>query len=96
MGKQNGNPASRYSRVGGDKRGTAQATWEDAEADALWRTIIAVTNAGDGITLSKTQDQGALSLIILSGTERIRYYPRTEEDIATLLQDIRISLDATD
>lgn len=96
VGKSGGNSGSRYGSLSRDTPMADQATWEDASAEDLWRTIIAVTNAGDGLTLSKTRDGGALSLVILTGDDRIRKYCRGEEDTANVLREIRASLEATD
>ena len=73
-----------------------KASWEDADQEELWRTIIAVTEAGDALTLSKTMDGGAVSLTILSGSERIRNYAHGADEIADLLARIRVTLEATD
>ena len=95
-GKSAGSSASRYGRLG-DSRGAAEkASWEDADQEELWRTIIAVTEAGDALTLSKTMDGGAVSLTILSGSERIRNYAHGADEIADLLARIRVTLEATD
>jgi hypothetical protein len=72
------------------------ASWEDADSDELWKTITAIVNAGDAVTLGRTRDGGALSLVILSGDDRIRRYARGADEIHSLLVDIRTSLEATD
>lgn len=89
LGKSSGGGADRYSRLGSGKPQADQASWEDATPDALWRAVIAVTNAGDGITLSKTKDGGALAVTLLHGGQRIPHYPRGEEAIEQLLLTIR-------
>jgi len=72
------------------------ASWEDADQEELWRTITEIVNAGDAVTLGRTRDGGALSLVILSGDERIRRYARGADELAALLKEIRTSLAATD
>lgn len=96
LGKPQRNNTSRYARVSDAKPLSNPATWEDADPHDLWKTIVAITDAGDGVTLARTRDGGAISLVILSGDERIRKYARGEEDTATLLREIRESLEATD
>ncbi len=96
VGKSGGHSASRYHLVGGSEQSHAQATWEDAEPDDLWRTVTAIVNAGDAVTLGRTRDGGALSLTILSGDERIRRYARGDVEVKELLAEIRASLEATD
>lgn len=96
VGKSNGNPTTRYGSVRNSPSSQDAATWEDADQEELWRTITAIVNAGDAVTLGRTRDGGALSLVILSGDERIRRYARGADEIHSLLVDIRTSLEATD
>lgn len=96
MGKPERNNSSRYARIGSNQPRNDLATWEDAAQEALWRTVLAVTNAGDAITFGRTRDGGAVSVVILSGDERIRKYARGEEEIDALLTEIRTALEATD
>jgi hypothetical protein len=96
MGASAGNPTNRYARLGVGKPDAERATWEDAEQEDVWRTICKVTDAGDGITFSHTKDGGAVSIVILSGDERIRLYARGAEEIKERLREIREQLDATD
>lgn len=89
MGKSNDPRASRYSRLGVGKQEVAKASWEEADPDALWRAIIAATEAGDAIMLGKTRDGGALVLTILSGNDRVKQYAHDAEEIAELLREVR-------
>jgi hypothetical protein len=96
VGKSSGNSASRYGSVRNSASSQDLASWEDADSDELWKTITAIVNAGDAVTLGRTRDGGALSLVILSGDDRIRRYARGADEIHSLLVDIRTSLEATD
>lgn len=50
----------------------------DCDAELLYRTIEAVTDAGDAMVLGRTSDGGALSLRILSGGQSFAsYFPTT-------------------
>jgi hypothetical protein len=70
------------------------ATWEEADAETLWRAIAAVTDAGDAIMFGRTRDEGAVVLTLLSGDERIRQYATGVEEIAELLRAVRESVEA--
>ena len=96
VGKPAGGAASRYGSLGADKPSSETASWEDADQEELWRTVLAVTNAGDGITLSKTRDGGALSIVLLSGNDRVRLYARGAEEVSERLREIRVLLEAMD
>lgn len=80
--------ASRYARVPVSKPQATAASWEEADADLLWRAITAVTNAQDAIMLSRTRDGGAVVLTILSESERVKSYATGEEEIRTLLTSV--------
>ena len=96
MGKSASGAATRYGSVGANSSRAELASWEDADAEELWRTVTAIVNAGDAVTLGRTRDGGALSLVILSGDDRIRRYARGEDETRELLQEIRVALEATD
>lgn len=83
------NGASRYARLGDAPRAQVKATWEDADADQLWRAIYEVTNTGDALMFSLTRDGGAVVLTVLAGDERVRQYATGEEEIAKLLTLVR-------
>src|SRR5690348_252043 len=96
MGQSKGNPGSRYQRLSDSAARAELASWEDADADELWRTITAIVNAGDAVTLGRTRDGGALSLVILSGDDRVRRYARGTEEVEQLLREIRETLEVQD
>lgn len=85
---------SRYARLGTRQEVSAKATWEDANADDLWRTVYQVTNSGDAIMFSRTRDGGAVVLTVLSGDDRQKAYATGEEEVASLLADVRAACEA--
>lgn len=91
-GKSGAGGAGRYDRIARRPARAASATWEDADADTLWRAVCEVTAAGDALTLSITRDGGAVVLTVLSGDERIRQYAHDAAEIAELLQLVRESV----
>ena len=96
MGKQTGTSGSRYQRLSDSTARAELASWEDADPDELWRTITAIVNAGDAVTLGRTRDGGALSLVILSGDDRVRRYARGTKEVEQLLREIRETLEVQD
>lgn len=89
VGKSRDPRASRYSRLSVDKGPSAKASWEEADADALWRAVTAATDAGDAVMFGKTRDGGAVVLTVLSGDDRIRSYAHDASEIAELLKGLR-------
>lgn len=96
VGKPQRNNSARYAALRGSKPIGDKASWEEADADLLWRVVTAVTEAGDAITLGKTRDGGAVSLTVLSGEERIRLYAHGEDEVAEMLASVMRSLENTD
>lgn len=89
-----GPTGSRYARLGPDKPRKVVATWEDSDAQDLWRTICEVTAAGDALMFGRTRDEGAVVLTVLSGDERVRQYATGSEEISELLRLVRESVEA--
>lgn len=87
MAKSDAVGANRYQRVGASAPATEKASWEDAEADMLWKAITAVTDGGDAVMLSRTRDGGAVVLTLLAGDERMKHYATGAEAIARLLTE---------
>lgn len=96
VGKQTGAASSRYQRLSDSAARQELASWEDADPDELWRTITAIVNAGDAVTLGRTRDGGALSLVILSGDDRVRRYAHGADEVEQLLREIRETLEVQD
>lgn len=94
-GKQPSGPSgSRYARMASDSPRKDAASWEEAEAQDLWRTVCEVTSAGDALMFGRTRDGGALVLTVLSGEERVRNYASNAEEIADLLKRLREAVEA--
>jgi len=94
-GKQPTGPTgSRYARLANDSPRKEAASWEDADAQDLWRTISEVTSAGDALMFGRTRDGGALVLTVLSGDERVRNYATGAEEVAALLARVREAVEA--
>lgn len=91
VGKSGSDRVGKYRRVGASKPRADKATWEDADPDAVWKTIIAATNAGDALMFAKTRDGGACVLTVMSGDERVKEYATGEEELAALLGEVRAS-----
>ena len=96
MGKQTGTSGSRYQRLSDSTARAELASWEDADPDELWRTITAIVNAGDAVTLGRTRDGDTLSLVILSGDDPVRRYARGTKEVEQLLREIRETLEVQD
>lgn len=91
---QSGPTGSRYARLGTRSAPVARASWEDAEAETLWRTIQAVTDAGDAIMFGRTRDGGAVVLTLLSGDVREKAYATGPEEVASLLAEVLSAAEA--
>lgn len=88
-GKSDNNGAGRYDRVARNSARKIVASWEDADQETIWRAIQEVTNNGDALMFSKTRDEGAVVLTVLSGDDRIRQYATGADEIAELLRIVR-------
>lgn len=64
---------SRYGSLG-TKSNKGPITWASVDGPSIKRAVDAVTSCGDAITFGRTTDGGALSITILSGTERRKLY----------------------
>lgn len=91
MAKPDANRSGRYRRVSVAKPIADKATWEDATPDDLWKTVLAVTNAGDYIAFSKTRDGGAVVVTVKSEDGDLKEYATGEEEVRSLLALIRAS-----
>jgi len=84
---------SRYANLGTRNQSAPKASWEEANAEDLWRTIYQVTNSGDALMFGLTRDGGAVVLTVLSGDDRTKAYATGEEEIANLLADVRAAVE---
>lgn len=64
---------SRYGSLG-TKSSKGPITWAQVDGPSIKRAVDSVTSCGDAITFGRTTDGGALSITILSGTERRKLY----------------------
>ena len=96
VGKSQRADQTRYASLSSGQSLVDKASWEDADQEELWRAIVAITDAGDAVTLGRTRDGGALSLTILSGDDRVRLYAHGADETAELLSKVRVALEATD
>lgn len=62
--------------------------WSDADAQQLRLAVDAVTRRGGAIMLGLTQDGGAYSICVLSGTDKAKEYPHGAAELAQTLADI--------
>lgn len=63
------------------ERDTARLSWRDADPEDLQGAIVAATEDGAAVLLSKTSDGGALVLHILTGTSRHKLYPASVAEL---------------
>lgn len=64
-------------------------TWEDADADSLKQTAVAITAAGAAFSLSEARDHRSVSVTILDGPERPKFYASTPTELDSLLRRLR-------
>ena len=69
--------------------GGVAISWADVSGPALKAAIVAATEAGGAVILSKTSDGGALSITLLAGKERTKHYVKSTELATSLLEEIR-------
>lgn len=62
--------------------------WSDVDAKALALAIDAVTRGGGAIMFGLTQDGGAYSICVLSGTDKAKEYPHGAVECTQTLTDI--------
>jgi hypothetical protein len=79
---------NRYAKAAGNKANTAIA-WEAVDGRAIKAAISAITACGDAITFGRTQDGGALSITVLTGADRPKFYPTTVEEAEDTLAQLR-------
>lgn len=62
--------------------------WSEADATKLRLAVDAVTRRGGAIMFGLTQDGGAYSICVLSGTDKAKEYPHGAAELAQTLTDI--------
>lgn len=81
--QRNPNGASGMGQRGKYTRSRRAFGWTSIERNIIGQFIVDVCDTGNGLVLGRTADQGALSITILQGEERIREWPASEEDFLT-------------
>ena len=68
--------------------GAASSLWGLVSANVLHGAVTCVTARGDGLILSYTADGGALSITVLAGPNKPRFYPASVEEAERVLNAI--------
>lgn len=80
---------SRWAKLKAQATDTPGCSWDWAPSELLADAIVSVTGDGAALLLSKTSDGGALSLTILDGTHRLKWYPASEPELRDILEMLR-------
>lgn len=67
-------------------------TWRDAAAESLKETVAAITAAGAAFSLSEARDHRSISVTILDGPERPKFYASSPAELDSLLRRLRGAL----
>lgn len=68
------------------KQQQAKVSWADVDNQILRDSVVAVTGEGAAIMFGQTSDGGALSLLVLDGSEKIKQYPNSVESAESVLR----------
>lgn len=80
---------SKYEAVGNLEGPDGEASWSMADGTTLLDAIIAVTNDGDAIMLSKSRDGGALGIMVYSqGATVVKEFLKTQDEVNELLSQL--------
>lgn len=60
--------------------------WSDVDKGRLALLVDTITRAGGAVMFGRTQDGGALSLVVLHGESKMKEYPHTAVEAEELLQ----------
>jgi len=74
-------------------RGNGNVDWASVEGDAILDAIDAITRNGDAVLLSRSMDGGVLVATVCAGSERIKFYGKSAEEMTAHLQGIKRELD---
>jgi hypothetical protein len=64
-------------------------TWEDCDADSFKATAVAITRAGAAFSISEGRDHRSVSVTILDGPERPKFYASSPTELDSLLRRLR-------
>jgi hypothetical protein len=87
--EHNHRPAAKQEQREPRRFSTAAVSYDGVSNQLLRDTIVAVTDAGAAILLSRTADRGAFSVQVYDGNERIREWPHTVEELESVLGWLR-------
>lgn len=85
--KHEAKDAARRRRASGNPATSKRATWENADADLLWRAVCVVSDAGGAIRFGLTSDGGAYAVGIYDDGLS-KEYLRPEEDLNEYLRGV--------
>jgi len=68
--------------------------WSSVEVDAISDAVDAITRNGDAILFSRSMDGGVLVATVCAGSERIKFYGRTGQEMTLHLRGITVNLNA--
>lgn len=77
----------KYAKFG-SKGSQTTVRWAQVSGPLIKDAIGFVTSRGDAITFGRTTDGGALSVTILSGSERLKQYATSHEEAEELLMQV--------
>jgi hypothetical protein len=90
-----GMPKKRRATAGSGKwteyvQGNAAAAlgWDEVDAKGIAKCVQAVTASGDAILFGQSLDRGVLVVTVCSGTDRIKFYGKSVEEIESHLHNI--------
>lgn len=63
-------------------------SWADVDAEQIRSAINAVASAGAAILFSTSSDGGVLSLLVMDGDQKPRFYPKTAEQAEIILSKV--------
>ncbi len=64
-------------------------TWVDCDAESLKKTAVAITSAGAAFSLSESRDHRSVSVTILDGPDRPKFYASSPAELDSLLRRLR-------
>jgi hypothetical protein len=69
--------------------GLGSCSWSDIPTALVVELVTLVTRHGAAIMFGATSDGGALSLCILNGSDKVKEYPRTPDEVSSLVAWLR-------